>query len=111
MKINEKRFYIWKNISVLAMLLLYLWLILLVRHDMVTNPDKYYYEIGESPPASMVKLESTLNKVAFISFIATGIIIIRWFIKLPPDSKIKKGIKMFQELDESKEDEDGKEDT
>jgi len=111
MKINENRFYIWKNISVLAMLLLYLWLILLVRHDMVTNPDKYYYEIGKSPPASMVKLESTLNKVAFISFIATGIIIIRWFIKLPPDSKIKKGIKMFQELDESKEVEDGKEDT
>jgi len=106
MRINERRFYIWKNISVLAMLLLYIWLILLVRHDMITKPDKYYYEPGESPPYSMMRLESTLNKVTWICFIATGIVVFRWWKGLPPDSKFKKNIQIIQDgLDESKEDE------
>ena len=89
------------------MLLLYVWLILLVRNDMVTKPDKYYYEPGESPPYSMVRLESILNKVTFVCFIATIIIVIKWYKGLPPDSKLKINIEKIQDgLDESKEDED-----
>ena len=108
MKINERRFYIWKNISVLAMLLLYVWLILLVRNDMVTKPDKYYYEPGESPPYSMVRLESILNKVTWVCFIATSIIVFRWYKGLPPDSKLKISIEKIQDGisdDEDKDDE------
>lgn len=108
LKINERRFYIWKNIAVISILLLYIWLVFMVRHDMITNPNKYAYDSWDIPP-NIAKLQRSLAYITWFCLIATIIMIIKWYKALPPNSNFKIIIK---EIDKTvNEKEDGEEDT
>ena len=88
-RINEKRFYVWKNIAVISILLLYIWLIFIVRHDMIINPEKYVYSIDQPIPSPMLRLQKDLNYITWGCIVITIILLIRWYKTLPPDSKFK----------------------